>query len=403
VPGGRVAGVGGDDRLLRRGPIGKDEQVDRPGVLRPMRGLVVGVFGVGLVVVVLVPFRDDLTRATPAVLLVVPVLAAAVVGGRGPAAATAVLAAAGFSVGFIPPIGSLRVDLPEDTVALGVFLVVAMVTGTLVAREADRRRDAEQRASEINQMYVDYQRVVHEREALAVEAARAGVLEEIDRQRSMLLRSVSHDLRTPLASIRAVATDLREGFAYDERYRNELLDLMADEAERLDRIVANVLSLSRIEAGALLPQLSAVDLGDLIESSTARLSRLFDDRSLRVEVPPDLPLVAADYVQIDQVLSNLLENAARHTPAGTPVVVRAETVETVEGGGVAVSVCDGGPGIDPTLGDDVFEPFRSGTATTTGVGLAICKAIVDAHGGTLSLCDSPGGGAELRFTLRGAG
>jgi two-component system sensor histidine kinase KdpD len=368
--------------------------------LRPLLGVVVGVGGVGLVVATLLPFRDDLTRAAPALLLVVPVLAAALVGGRWPAVATAALAAAALSVAFIPPIGSLRVNLREDAVALAVFMVVATVAGTLVAREADRRRDAEQRASEIHRMYLEHERVVAEREALAAEAARVRVLEEIDRQRSMLLRSVSHDLRTPLASIRAVTTDLRDGFAYDERVRNELLDLMADEAERLDRIVANLLSMSRIEAGALLPELRAVDLGELIDSCTLRLSRLFSDHSLTVEVPPDLPLVSADYIQIDQVLTNLLENAARHTPRGTPVTVRAEAIG--DGDAVAVSVSDAGPGVDATLGRDLFEPFRSGTATTTGVGLAICKAIVDAHGGTLSLCDSPGGGAEFRFTLRSA-
>ena len=305
------------------------------------------------------------------------------------------MAATGFSVGFIPPVGSLRVNLPEDTAALVVFLAVAVVAGTLVAREADRRRDAEQRAADINQMYVEYQRVVAEREALAAEAARVHNLEEIDRQRSMLLRSVSHDLRTPLASIRAVTTDLRDGFAYDERLRNELLDLMADEADRLDRIVANLLSLSRIEAGALLPELVAIDVGDLIESTTLRLSRLFQDHPLRVDVAPDLPLVTADYVQIDQVLTNLLENAARHTPPGTPVIVRARPLDD----GVAVSVSDAGPGVDPARAEEIFEPFRSGTTTTTGVGLAICKAIVDAHGGTIEVRDSPEGGAELRFIL----
>ena len=297
--------------------------MDPPDRLRPLLGLVIGVIGVALVVAVLVPFRDDLTRATPALLLVVPVLGAALVGGRWPAIATGVLAGIGFSLGFIPPVGSLRVDLPEDTAVLGVFLVVAIVAGTLVAREADRRRVARQRAAEINQMYEEYRAVVAEREVLAAEAARVHLLEEIDRQRSMLLRSVSHDLRTPLASIRAVATDLRDGFAYDERPRNELLDLMADEAERLDRIVANLLSLTRIEAGALLPDLGATDLGDLIESTTTATGAPVPRPSADGGRAPDLPLVTADYVQIDQVLSNLLENAARHTPPGTSVVVRA--------------------------------------------------------------------------------
>ena len=361
----------------------------------PLAGLGAGLAGVAVIVAVLVPFRDDLTRATPALLLVLPVLAAALVGGVGPAVVTAVAAAAAFSLGFIPPLGSLRVDVPEDAAALVVFVAVAVVAGTLVAREAERRRDAEQRADEIHRMYVEYQRVEAERTTLATEAARVDALEEIDRQRAILLRSVSHDLRTPLASIRAVATDLRDGFPYDPRQRDELLDLMAAEADRLDRIVANLLSLSRIEAGALLPSFGTVDLDELIMATVSRLGRLLADHPLRLEVPDGLPTVSADYVQIDQVLTNLLENAARHTPPGTPVAIRAESAL----GLVIVSVCDAGPGIDPELARQALEPFRT-VATTTGVGLTICKAIVEAHGGTLQIRDRPEGGAELRFTLR---
>jgi len=360
----------------------------------------VGLASAGLAEALLLPFRDSLTPATPALVLVVPVLLAALVGGRWPAVVTALAAATGLSLGFIPPFGSLRVNLPEDTIALIVFLVVAVVSGTLVAREADRRRDAEQRADEIQLMHVEYERVVAEREALTAEAARVQLLEAVDRQRSMLLRSVSHDLRTPLASIQAVATDLRGGFGYDEHVRNELLDLMADEAARLDRIVANLLSLSRIEAGALLPERTTVDLGELIETCAVRLARLFHDHPLRLQVPADLPLVTADYIQIDQVLTNLLENAVRHTPPGTRIGVRAEA--TQDGDQVAVSVHDDGPGVDPDLAGTVFEPFRSGTTATTGVGLAICTAIVSAHGGTISFRDSPDGGAEFRFTLLAA-
>ena len=251
------------------------------------------------------------------------------------------------------------------------------------------------RADEINAMYVEYQRVVAEREALAAEAARVHGLEELDRQRAVLLRSVSHDLRTPLSAIRAVATDLRGGFTYDDRLRDELLDLMADEADRLDRIVGNLLSMSRIEAGALLPAITAVDMEELIESTTTRLARLFVHHPLSIEVAPELPLVAADPVQIDQVLTNLLENAARHTPPGTAIFVRA----TPSAGGVCVSVSDAGPGLAASITPRLFEPFQSGAPTTTGVGLAICKAIVEAHRGTLEARDSREGGAELRFNL----
>jgi two-component system sensor histidine kinase KdpD len=370
-------------------------------VLRPLRGLVVGGVGATVAIGALLPFRDNLTPATPALVLVVPVLLAALAGGRWPAVATSFVGAAAFSLAFIPPFGSLRVNLPEDTVALLVFLVVAVVSGTLVAREADRRRVAEQRADEINRLYVEHRRLVAEREAFAEEAARVQVLEEIDRQRSMLLRSVSHDLRTPLASIRAVSTDLRDGFAYDEQLRNELLDLMSDEAARLDRIVANLLSLSRIEAGALLPERTSVDLGELIESCADRLARLFTDHVLFLELTPGAPFVMADHVQIDQVVTNLLENATRHTPPGT--CVRVHVAASEDGRHVAVAVSDDGPGVSPVLRPSVFAAFRSATTATTGVGLAICKAIVEAHGGTISLRDSPDGGAEFCFTLPAAG
>jgi two-component system, OmpR family, sensor histidine kinase KdpD len=362
---------------------------------RPARGFAVGVAGVAVLVAALFPVRDDVTRATPALLLVLPVLAAALVGGRGPAVATALVAAVGFSLGFIPPVGSLRVNLPEDTLALAVFLAVAAVAGALVARERDGRRVAEQRADEIHTMYVEYRRVVAEREALAAEAARVQTLEEVDRQRGVLLRSVSHDLRTPLSAIRAVATDLRGGFTYDDRLRDELLDLMADEADRLDRIVGNLLSMSRIEAGALLPALTAVDVEELIEAATIRLARLFVHHPLSIEVAAELPLVAADPVQIDQVLTNLLENAVRHTPPGTAVFVRAAP----SAGGVCLSVSDAGPGLDAALAPRLFEPFQSGGPATTGVGLAICKAIVEAHRGTLQARASREGGAELSFNL----
>ena len=352
-----------------------------------------GVVGIGLVTAVLAPFHDSVSRAAPALLLVLPVLGAAVVGGRTVAVVTAVLATAAYNLAFIPPVGSLKVDVPEDAVALGVFLAVAALAGTLVAREIERRRQAEQQRAEITRMHAEFQRVVAQREQLAAEAHRAEVLEQVDRQRAALLRSVSHDLRTPLATIRAVASDLRSAAA-DER-REDLLDLVDDEATRLDRIVANVLSLSRIESGALSPSLQATDIGELVAHSVDRLDRLFANRAVHVDVPEHLPLVRADYSQIDQVVTNLLENAVRHTPPGTTVdVVVRSTGETV-----VVTVADDGPGLDPGLRDSVFEAFRSGDRATSGIGLAICSAIVDAHGGTIGAGDSPAGGACFTFTL----
>ncbi|HTN79990.1 MAG TPA: ATP-binding protein [Acidimicrobiales bacterium] len=336
---------------------------------RSLIGFGVGVAGVALCTLVLLPFRSHLTRATPALVLVLPVMVAAIIGGIVAAIGVAMAAATAFTFVFIPPVGTFRVALHEDVVALVAFIGVAVIAGWLVAREVERRRSSERH--------------------------RAELLEAVDHQRAALLRSVSHDLRTPLAMIRLAASDLRSDPGYDATRRAELLDSVTDETERLDRIVANILSLSRIEAGAFQPSLDSIDIGELIEHTTARLRRLLAHHDLRVEIPDDLPLVDADYSQIDQVVTNLLENSARHTPPGTAIEVRARR----DGDRVTIAIADNGPGIDPAIRDSMFEPFRSPRHASTGIGLSICSAIIEAHGGTLRLCDDTGDGACFELTL----
>jgi len=355
--------------------------------------------GVGLTIAItsgLVPLRSHVSRPTPALLLVLPVVAAAVVGGRRAALAIAVVAAGALNLAFIPPFWTPKVAVVEDVVALGVFLVVAATVGTFVAREADRRRAAEQRAEETQALYERYETLVAERERLADETTRLAVLEHVDAQRSALLRSVSHDLRTPLATIRAVTSDLRDGPAYDAATRDELLDLVGDEAERLDRLVANLLDLSRIEAGALQPSRQAVALDELVADRVRRLARLFRQVRVQVDLPADLPLLDADYTQLDQVITNLLENAARHSPPRSTVQVGARRCEAM----VEVWVSDEGAGVTPFERERIFQPFRRGQdSASTGVGLAICRAIVEAHGGSIDAQAAPGGGAQFRFTM----
>jgi two-component system sensor histidine kinase KdpD len=355
--------------------------------------------GAALVVVVaaaLVPFRDQLTRAGPALALVLPVVAAGLVGGRIAALVTAVFAATAFNLAFIPPYWTFEIDVANDILALVVFVLVGLAVGTAVAREADRRRTAEERARELEALQHRNEALSEERERLLTEASRLALLEEVDLQRAALLRSVSHDLRTPLATIQAVTSSLREGTAYDDDTRIELLDLVGEEAERLDRIVANLLSMSRIEAGALTPARDAVALDELIAASIRRLRRLLDLARLDVDIPDDLPLADVDYSQLDQVVTNLLENAVRHTPEGTRIRVTARS----KGDMIEVSVADDGPGVLPFESARLFEPFRRGERSeSSGVGLAICKAIVEAHGGRITVERSPGGGAVFTDTV----
>ncbi|MBV9412916.1 MAG: DUF4118 domain-containing protein [Acidimicrobiia bacterium] len=362
----------------------------------PVLGIALGAITVLLSSAVLLPVRTHVTRATPALVLVLGVVVAGVVGGSVAAALVALLAAAAYNLVFIPRYWTFKVNVADDWVALVVFLAVALAMGLLVAGQAERRRAAEQREAELRHLYDHLRTMSEEQDRLAEEATRAQVLERVDEQRAALLRSVSHDLRTPLASIRAVASDLRDGTAYDDETRTELLETVCDEAERLDRIVANLLSLSRIEAGALKPDRQAVALDELVADRVRRLGGLFRQVRIQVDIPPDLPLVDGDYTQLDQVVTNLLENAARHAPQASLVRVSAEE----RNGMIELRVADEGIGVPDWERGRIFEPFRKGEGSrSSGVGLAICKAIIEAHGGTIDVDRTVGGGATFVVTL----
>lgn len=352
--------------------------------------------GVGAISAALVPLRDDLGRGTPALVFVLAVVGAGVVGGVRASTATGVVAAGALNLAFLPPYGTLKITAGEDWVALVVFLAVALVVGLLMTAQVDRRRSTEAREAELARLYDELRGAAADRDRLMVEASRAQVLERVDGQRAALLRSVSHDLRTPLATIRAVATDLRDGVAYDDATRTELLATVCDEAERLDRIVANLLSMSRIEAGAFEPDRQAVDLEELVADRLRRLKGLFRKVRVQLELPDDLPLIDGDYSQLDQVFTNLLENAARYAAPGSTVRITGRR----RGDAVEVRVVDEGIGVPEWERAKVFEPFRRGEGSaSSGVGLAICKAVVEAHGGQLTVERTPGGGATFVVAL----
>jgi two-component system, OmpR family, sensor histidine kinase KdpD len=328
--------------------------------------------------------------------MVLAVVAAGLAGGVRASVVTAVGAAAAFNLVFIPPYLTLKVTAGEDWVALGVFVAVALAVGLLMTGQVERRRGAEAREADLARLYDQLRASAAERDRLLAEASRAQVLERVDEERAALLRSVSHDLRTPLATIRAVASDLRDGVVYDDATRTELLATVCDEAERLDRIVANLLSMSRIEAGSFKPDRQAVDVDELVRDRVRRMKDLFRKVRVQVDLPADLALVDGDYSQLDQVFTNLLENAARHAPPGSFVRVAGRR----RGGSVEVRVSDEGIGVPDWERMKIFEAFRRGEGSgSSGVGLAICKAVVEAHGGTISVDRTPGGGATFVVCL----
>jgi two-component system sensor histidine kinase KdpD len=348
----------------------------------PLAGIAVGLGLVAVAVALNLPSRSSDTVARPALTLLVPGVVAAVVGGRRAAIVTAVVAAVCFNVAFLPPYGTLQVHLVDDVVVLVIFTAVAVLVGTLVALEAERRRAAEQRAREIEQ--------------LQVELDHLAVLREVDDQRRALLRSVSHDLRTPLATIRAAASELEDDSTHDSATRAELLELVEDEADRLDRLVGNLLSMSRIEAGALQPERQAVPIDELVGDCVQRLGRLFRQVRIHLDIEPDLPYADADYTLLGQVVTNLLENAARHAPQASTVWIGARRT----GAMVEVSIRDEGWGITDFERSRIFEAFATGRdSRSSGIGLATCKAIIEAHGGTIDVSAAPGTGAAFVFTV----
>jgi two-component system sensor histidine kinase KdpD len=238
-----------------------------------------------------------------------------------------------------------------------------------------------------------------QRTELARDAAHAQALQEADELKTALLNSVSHDLRTPLASIIAAAGSLRQtDVKWTDQERQDFAEAIEQEAQRLNGIVGNLLDMSRIESGGLRPDKGLYDLGTLIEDVVARLQPLLEGHVVQTDVPNDLPPVPLDYVQIDEVLTNLIENAAKYTPPGTQIDVSA----ALDGDTVTVEIADNGPGIDPGALSRIFEAFFRANGSRvrgTGLGLAVAKGLVEAHGGSIEAQNRPGGGALFRFTL----
>lgn len=184
--------------------------------------------------------------------------------------------------------------------------------------------------------------------------------------------------------------------------REELVETIGDEAARLERLVANLLDMTRLESGVLEFKRDWVPADEIVGSALNRLDASLAGRSVTVELPRDLPLLKVDPVLFEQVLINLLENASRYTPAGTPIAITARA----DAEHVTIEVADRGPGIPERALERIFEKFQRGVAVTpggVGLGLAICRGIVEAHGGTIRAANQDGGGAVFTLSLpRGA-
>jgi two-component system, OmpR family, sensor histidine kinase KdpD len=293
---------------------------------------------------------------------------------------------AGLGTATLPGARALYLPLLASRGALGVLGV----------QPSDSRAFAAPEPLHLLEALADQTALALERAKLADEARQAQVQVETERLRSTLLSSVSHDLRTPLAAITGAASSLvAGGERLDAATRRELGQSIQEEGERLSRLVHNLLDMTRLEAGQVALNREWHSLEEIVGAALGRL----DTRRVGARLPADLPLIPLDGTLVEQLFVNLLDNAVKYTPAGTPIEIVAEAGSGV----VTVEVADRGPGFAPGDDERVFEKFYRGREKAgrsgVGLGLAICRAIVEAHGGRIWAENRPGGGAVIRFTL----
>jgi two-component system, OmpR family, sensor histidine kinase KdpD len=272
------------------------------------------------------------------------------------------------------------------------------VAGTLVARAPPPGADPEMAKALLGQAADAL-----ERARLRREVAEARIKVQGEALREALINSVTHDLQTPLAAILGSATALESfGGHGDSRAQGELVATIREETERLASYIENVLDLTRIRSGQITPRLELIELSDIIDAALRRKRKALGEHSVRVELPPDLPMLRLDLFLMEHALANVLDNAAKYSPAGSEVHI----VAGVHDGHVVLEVTDGGEGIVAEDSERVFEPFYRGAAREerpaagTGLGLAICRAFVEANAGSVAMRASASGrGATVRLRL----
>jgi K+-sensing histidine kinase KdpD len=364
-------------------------------------GYVFAVCGVAVVTGALAPFNDRLSSTTVALALLLVVLFAATGWGSRPALLAALLGVICLNFFFLPPVHTFTISDPQNWMAMAAFLITALVAGELSARVKRRAEEAEAGRRELERLYNEY-RVAAER------ARQAEVFEQSERLKSALLDAVTHDLRTPLTSVKAAVTTLLDEteVTLDDEARREFLEVINEEADRLNHFVENMVELARIEAGAINLRRRWSSVEEIVAMARARAEALTRDHRLESEIESELPVARVDASLIAEVLYSLIDNAAKYSPAGSRIKMFARRTGNEM---IMIAVEDKGRGIPAELRERVFDKFFRATAEGAaslgrpkglGMGLAIARGIVEAHGGRIWVESGSGGaGARIAFTI----
>jgi K+-sensing histidine kinase KdpD len=368
------------------------------------RGYLTGAAAVLIVTLALLPFRGRMNSTPVALSFLLAVLFTAASSGRSPALITSLAAIFCFNFFFLPPYYTLIIDDPQNWVALGVFFLTSLIAGGLSAREKKKAQEAESKTKQVEQLYSDLQKAFEK-------ASKAEALEQSEKLKSALLDAVSHELRTPLTSMKAAVTtllgDRSSGLNLDDEARRDLLEVMRDEVDRLDHIVEALIDVARIEAGAMHPRRRWTQLEEIISIALSRTTSATDRHQIQVDLAANLPPMRIDEKAIAEVIHVLIENAAKYSPENTEILLRAEKTNTDL---VTVIVEDQGPGIPLEFREKVFDKFfrvsgqSSGAGARRtgglGMGLAIARGIVEAHGGKIWIENAgSGNGTRVLFTI----
>lgn len=362
------------------------------------------ILGIALLTIVLLPLRSQINSTTIGFAFLLLIVFIAILWGSKPALLASILGMLCFNFFFLPPFYRFTIADPQNWVALTAFFITALAVGQLSARAKQRAEVAEARGLKIERLYEEL-RDSFER------ASEAEALRRSERLKTALLEAVTHDLRTPLTSIKASATLLLEDWedtsheTFNRQEQQTMLGVINEEVDRLDRFVESIVDLARIEAGDIQLQRNWGPVDEIIDAAVARAEPLIQKHRLNISVERDLPVVRVDARAVAEVIYTLIDNATKYAPAQTRITVRAERAPSEM---VKVTVEDEGPGIPVQLHERVFEKFFRGNGKAKpsqsvegiGMGLSIAKGIVEAHGGRIWIQDGMAGkGARVSFTV----
>jgi K+-sensing histidine kinase KdpD len=372
-------------------------------------GYIGAAFGVSLVTLLLGPFHDQLNSTTVALAFLLVVLFVALFWGSRPALFASVLAMLCFNFFFFAPLYTFSIAHPQNWIALAAFFTTAVAVGQLSARAKRRAQEAEEGRREIERLYQQLQSAFER-------ASQAEALKQSEKLKSALLDAVTHDLRTPLTSIKASVTTLidearacsedDQSIALDAESRLEMLEVIDEESDRLNRFIGGLIDLARVEAGELQLRRRWGAIDEIVAASLLRAEPVTRRHQVELEIEKELPVVRVDERAVSEVVYTLIDNAAKYSPGGSTIRISAERAGD---GLIQMAVEDKGEGIREELRERVFDKFfrairdadiRTHQPSGTGMGLAIAKGIVEAHAGKIWIeSGADGNGTRVVFTL----